>query len=54
MVVIMIGRKRIMQASWIAAAAVMCSRRWASMAKSTIMMPFFFTSPTSMMMPTKA
>ena len=52
-VVIMIGRKR----SW-AASTIACSagapwlRR--SIAKSTIMMPFFFTSPTSMMMPTNA
>jgi hypothetical protein len=26
--------------------------RWASMAKSIIMIAFFFTMPTSMMMPT--
>ena len=54
MVVIMIGRKRTMQASKIASWGLLRSLRCASMAKSIIMMPFFFTSPTSMMMPTKA
>jgi len=52
-VVIMMGRKRTRQASWIASRAPFPAFR-ASIAKSTIMMPFFFTSPTSMMMPTKA
>ena len=54
MVVIMIGRKRTQAGlgGWPRAAAA--PARCASMAKSTIMMPFFFTRPTSMMMPTKA
>ena len=54
MVVIMIGRKRIRPAWWIACSARMPSLRCASMAKSIIMMAFFFTMPISMMMPTKA
>ena len=54
MVVIMIGRKRTMQASKMACAAVAPSLRCLSRAKSIIMMAFFLTMPTSMMMPTKA
>jgi len=50
----MIGRKRTRQASKIASSGERPSLRCASSAKSIIMMPFFFTSPTSMMMPTKA
>src|SRR6185369_397269 len=53
-VVIMMGRKRTRQASWIASRGDLPCSRCASTAKSTIMMPFFFTRPTSMMMPTKA
>ena len=53
-VVIMIGRNRIRHAWWIASSAGLPSRRCASRAKSIIMMPFFFTRPTSMMIPTKA
>ena len=49
----MIGRKRTRQASWIASAGVLPAR-CASTAKSTIMMPFFFTRPTSMITPTNA
>ena len=52
-VVIMMGRKRTRQASRIASFGVFPARS-ASTAKSTIMMPFFFTRPTSMMIPTKA
>ena len=52
-VVIMMGRKRTTQASVIAVGASFPDRR-SSMAKSTIMMPFFLTRPTSMMTPTKA
>ena len=54
MVVIMIGRKRTMQASKIASCGALPSLRRASIAKSIIMIAFFFTMPTSMMMPTKA
>ena len=50
----MIGLKRTRQASWIASSGSLPFCRWASTAKSTIMMPFFFTRPMSMMMPTKA
>jgi len=51
-VVIMIGRKRTLAASRIASRAVFPWFRSASMAKSIMMMAFFFTIPTSMMMPT--
>ena len=50
-VVIMIGRKRSRQARRIASCAF-DPARLASMAKSTIMMPFFLTMPSSRMMPT--
>jgi len=51
-VVIVIGRKRTRHASRIASSGVLPSLR-CSIAKSTIMMPFFLTRLTSMMMPTK-
>src|SRR5579864_5862001 len=51
MVVIMIGRKRSMQASKIASCGDLPSRRSASRAKSIIMMAFFFTMPISRMIP---
>ena len=52
-VVIRIGRKRSMLASWMRVpAGSPASTRWR--AKSTIMMPFFFTMPISMNMPTNA
>ena len=54
MVVIMMGRKRTLQASRMASCAGSPRSRSASSAKSIIMMAFFFTSPISMMMPTKA
>ena len=54
MVVIMIGRKRSRQAWRIAASGVRPCLRSASMAKSTIMMPFFLTMPISRMMPMSA
>ncbi|KAG1434164.1 hypothetical protein G6F56_014411 [Rhizopus delemar] len=50
-VVIMIGRKRSRQARRIASCALAPARR-ASIAKSTIMMPFFLTMPISRTMPT--
>ncbi len=53
-VVIMIGRKRTRQASTMACSALKvlpCSRSFA-MAKSIIMMAFFFTMPMSRMTPT--
>ena len=53
-VVIMIGRKRTTQAETMASVGDRPWSRWAAMAKSIIMMPFFLTMPTSMMMPTKA
>ena len=53
-VVIMIGRKRTLHASMIASRGDLPSRRSASSAKSIIMIAFFLTSPTSMMMPTNA
>jgi hypothetical protein len=53
-VVIMIGRKRTRHASYIASAGGLPCVRCASRAKSIIMMPFFFTSPTSMITPTNA
>ena len=53
-VVIMIGRKRSRQAWKIASSGASPRLRSPSMAKSTIMMPFFFTMPISMMMPMKA
>src|SRR2546425_7052867 len=51
MVVIMMGRNRMLHACRIASVGDLPSMRCASSAKSIIMMPFFFTSPTSMMMP---
>ncbi len=54
MVVIMMGRKRSMQASKMASREFLPSRRSASRAKSIIMMAFFFTSPISRMMPIMA
>ena len=53
-VVIMIGRNRTLAASRIASCALFPWLRSASIAKSIIMIAFFFTMPTSMMMPTKA
>jgi hypothetical protein len=53
-VVIMIGRNRTAQASTMASSGPFPSSRCASSAKSIIMMPFFFTKPISMMMPTNA
>ena len=52
MVVIMIGRNRNRHASRIATNGVAPCWRSASMAKSTIMMAFFFTMPISSTMPT--
>ena len=43
-----------LHASMIASRGDFPSRRSASMAKSIIMIAFFFTSPTSMMIPTNA
>ena len=54
MVVIMIGRKRSRQASRIASSGATPRVRSASMAKSTIMIAFFFTMPISSTMPTSA
>ena len=54
MVVIMIGRKRIMQASKIAWSGARPRARCASIAKSIIMMAFFLTMPISMTMPMMA
>ncbi len=53
-VVIMMGRKRSRQARVMAARASMFCSRCAVMAKSIIMMAFFFTMPTSSRMPMKA
>ena len=53
MVVIMIGRKRSRHASRMASRGL-APRARASMAKSTIMMAFFLTMPTSRMMPITA
>jgi len=50
-VVMVIGRKRRMQASKMAASGLFPSLRSASKAKSIIMMAFFFTMPISRMMP---
>jgi len=50
----MIGRNRTLQASRIASRGDFPSRRSASSAKSIIMIAFFFTNPTNMMIPTKA
>ena len=50
-VVIMIGRKRSRQASWIASSGLLPSIRSASSAKSIIMIAFFLTMPISRMMP---
>ena len=54
MVVIMIGRKRISAALRIASVVDRPSSRSAAMAKSTIMMPFFFTMPISRIVPMSA
>ena len=54
MVVIMIGRKRNSAALRIASVGVRPSSRSAEMAKSTIMMPFFFTMPMSRIVPMRA
>ncbi len=54
MVVIMIGRKRRRQASWIASTWVSPSLLSASRAKSIIMIAFFLTMPMSRMMPMMA
>ena len=51
MVVIMIGRKRTRHASRMAASALTLGSFRASIAKSTIMMPFFLTRPTSRITP---
>ena len=51
MVVIMIGRKRKMQASKIASRVLLPSWRSACRAKSIIRMAFFLTMPMSRMMP---
>ena len=53
-VVIMIGRKRSEQACAIASRGSIPRLRSASSAKSTIMMAFFLTIPTSSRMPKKA
>ncbi len=53
-VVIMIGRKRIMQASRIASRGLRPWLRSASRAKSIIMIAFFLTMPISRMMPISA
>ena len=45
MVVIMMGRKRSMQAAWIASAALSSRSRCVSSATSTIMMAFLRTMP---------
>ncbi len=50
----MMGRNRTALASRMAALGALPSRRSASMAKSSIMIAFFFTSPVSMMIPTNA
>ena len=50
----MIGRKRRWQASRMAASGSAPLCRWALTAKSTIMMPFFFTRPISSSTPTSA
>ena len=54
MVVIMIGRKRSMQASKIASLGALPALRSASRAKSIIMMAFFFTIPISRKTPMSA
>ena len=51
MVVIMIGRKRNSAAFRIDSLGERCSSRSAASAKSTIMIPFFFTMPIKRMMP---
>ena len=51
-VVIMIGRKRGRRSAIAARRLARCARR--SRAKSTIMIAFFLTMPTSMMMPIMA
>ena len=53
-VVIMIGRNRMRQALWIATTAVDRVALRYSIAKSIIMIAFFFTMPISMITPTKA
>ena len=52
-VVIMIGRNRMLAASMIDSVADLWVLRSVAMAKSIIMMAFFFTMPISMIMPTK-
>ena len=54
MVVIRIGRNRSMQALRIASSGFSRSVRSATSAKSTSMMPFFFTMPISSTMPISA
>jgi len=53
-VVIMMGRNRTLAAWRMASRGDFFSFRSASSAKSIIMIAFFFTSPTSMMIPTNA
>ena len=53
-VVIIIGRKRSRQAWKIASCGVRLPCRWASSAKSTIIMAFFFTMPINNMIPISA
>jgi hypothetical protein len=53
MVVIMIGRNRTLLASRIACSGVLSPLLSDSIAKSIIMIAFFFTIPISMMMPTR-
>ncbi len=53
-VVIRIGRNRSRAAWWMASSAGLPSSRWASRAKSIIMMAFFSTMPMSRMIPIRA
>ena len=53
MVVIMMGRKRSMATGVNRVPRVLAFVRWASIAKSIIMMAFFFTTPISMINPDK-
>ncbi|MNH33090.1 hypothetical protein D3C79_935800 [compost metagenome] len=50
-VVIMIGRKRVRQAWWMACSGLKPRVRWASRAKSISRIPFFLTIPISSTMP---
>ena len=52
--VMVIGRKRSMQASKIASSGPLASRRSASIAKSIIRIAFFLTMPMSRMIPMRA